>query len=246
MFIDNGSTWFNVLSDAAYARARAKNPAALRVRHRSFQWFANIVSTSHTTLDPEHSDVRILTDGTIASVYFNFVFLIDGKPENQGSETWQLLKTSDGWKIAAITYSSNPPRRDTRATAAPSFSPAARRRELRESCAQLPQPRRFAKHPVHLWHIILRTRLLAPAGQQDDGRTRCERAHGSSDLPAIDVRHSEIREHDFERLGTLLGSAEEIDALLAATGERHPMALVLQRVSQGVTQRRIIVHDEYA
>ncbi len=122
LFIDNGSTWFNVLSDAAYARARAKNPAALRVRHRSFQWFANIVSTSHTTLDPEHSDVRILTDGTIASVYFNFVFLIDGKPENQGSETWQLLKTSDGWKIAAITYSSNPPRRGP-STAAPAFSP---------------------------------------------------------------------------------------------------------------------------
>jgi hypothetical protein len=109
MFIDNGSTWFNVLSDAAYARARAKNPAALRIQHQSFQWFANSVSTSHTALDPEHSDVRILTDGTIASVYFNFVFLIDGKPENQGSETWQLLRTSDGWKIAAITYSSNPP-----------------------------------------------------------------------------------------------------------------------------------------
>jgi ketosteroid isomerase-like protein len=109
MFIDNGSTWFNVLSDAAYASARAKNPAASRVRHQSFQWFANIVSTSHAALDPEHSDVRILTDGTIASVYFNFVFLIDGKPENQGSETWQLLKTRNGWKIAAITYSSNPP-----------------------------------------------------------------------------------------------------------------------------------------
>ena len=28
MFIDEGSTWFNVLSDAAYARERAKNPAA--------------------------------------------------------------------------------------------------------------------------------------------------------------------------------------------------------------------------
>ncbi|MGB6489124.1 MAG: nuclear transport factor 2 family protein [Steroidobacteraceae bacterium] len=109
MFIDNGSTWFNVLSDTAYASARAKDPAASKVRHSSFQWFANIVSTSHSTLDPEHSNVRILTDGTIASVYFNFTFLIDGKPENRGSETWQLLKTSDGWKIASIVYSWDPP-----------------------------------------------------------------------------------------------------------------------------------------
>jgi hypothetical protein len=109
MFIDNGSTWFNVLTDAAYARARAKDPAAPKVRHSSFQWFANLVSSSHSAFDPEHSDVRILTDGTIASVYFNFVFLVDGKPENKGSETWQLVRTSAGWKIAAITYSSDPP-----------------------------------------------------------------------------------------------------------------------------------------
>jgi ketosteroid isomerase-like protein len=108
MFIDEGSTWFNVLSDVAYARALAKNPAALKLRHSSFQEFAKFVSSSHAALDPQHSKVQIHTDGTIASVYFNYVFLIDGKPENQGSETWQLVKTSDGWKIAAVTYSSNP------------------------------------------------------------------------------------------------------------------------------------------
>jgi hypothetical protein len=108
MFIEEGSTWFNVLSDVAYARARAKNPSALKVRHSSFQEFAKFVSSSHASLDPQHSNVQIRTDGTIASAYFNYVFLIDGKPENQGSETWQLVKTSEGWKIAAITYSSNP------------------------------------------------------------------------------------------------------------------------------------------
>ena len=87
---------------------RAKNPATPKVRHSSFQWFAKIVSSSHSALDPEHDNVRILTDGTIASVYFNFVFLVDGKQENRGSETWQLVNTSNGWKIAAITYSSDP------------------------------------------------------------------------------------------------------------------------------------------
>jgi hypothetical protein len=108
LFVGEGSTWFNVLSDAAYARARAKKPATSKVRHSSFQDFAKLVSSTHATLNPEHSDLRILTDGTIASVYFNFIFLIDGKPENHGSETWQLVKTDGGWKIAAITYSSNP------------------------------------------------------------------------------------------------------------------------------------------
>jgi ketosteroid isomerase-like protein len=109
MFIDEGSAWFNVLTDVEYARARAKNPAALKVRHSSFQEFAKVVSTSQAALDPQHSNVQIHTDGTIASVYFDFVFLRDGKPTNRGSETWQLVKASDGWKIAAITYSSNGP-----------------------------------------------------------------------------------------------------------------------------------------
>jgi ketosteroid isomerase-like protein len=108
MFVGEGSTWFNVLSDAAYARARAKNPAVLKVRHSSFQEFAKFVSTSQAALDPQHSNIQIHTDGTIASVYFNFVFVIDGKAENQGSETWQLVKADDGWKIVAITYSSSP------------------------------------------------------------------------------------------------------------------------------------------
>lgn len=107
MFASEG-TWFNVLTGAAYARARAKDPAAPKVRHSSFQDFAKFVTSSHATLNPQHSNVRIFTDGTIATVYFNFVFLIDGKPENHGSETWQLVKASDGWKIAAITYSSDP------------------------------------------------------------------------------------------------------------------------------------------
>lgn len=107
LFIDKGS-WFNVLSDAAYARARAKKPGALKVRDWTFQQFAKVVSSSRLAMDPQHSDVRILTDGTIGSVYFKYVFFIDGKPENQGSETWQLVKAGDGWKIAAIAYSSNP------------------------------------------------------------------------------------------------------------------------------------------
>jgi ketosteroid isomerase-like protein len=111
MFIDQGSTWFNVLSDTAYARARAKDPAALKVRRSSFQEFAKFVSSSHAALDPQHSNVQIHTDGTIASVYFDFVFNVDGKPTNQGSETWQLVKSSEGWKIIAMTYSSNRPGR---------------------------------------------------------------------------------------------------------------------------------------
>ena len=108
LFIPEGSTWLNVLSDDAYVRAKAKTPDVAKIRLGNYRKFAEFVSTSKARLDPRHSHVNIQSDETIAAVYFDFVFLIDGKPENQGSETWQLVKGAQGWRIVAITYSSNP------------------------------------------------------------------------------------------------------------------------------------------
>lgn len=109
LFIPEGSTWLNVLSDEAYARAKAKSLNAPKIRLGSYKDFANFVSNSKVSLDPRHSHVRIYTDGTIATAWFDFDFMIDGKLENRGSETWQLVKGPQGWRIAAVTYSSNPP-----------------------------------------------------------------------------------------------------------------------------------------
>ena len=109
LFIPQGSMWLNVLSDEAYARAKAKSPDAVKVRVGSYTDFAKLVSTSNASFNPTHTHLQQKSDGTIASVYFDFVFLVDGKATNRGSETWVLVKGTDGWRIAAITYSSNPP-----------------------------------------------------------------------------------------------------------------------------------------
>jgi ketosteroid isomerase-like protein len=108
LFLDHGSTWVTVLTDKAFAAARAKNASTQKVRVSSYQDFAAFVSSTKSDLDPRHADVRITSDGAVASVYFHFDFVIDGKVENRGDETWQLVKTVDGWRIVAITYSSNP------------------------------------------------------------------------------------------------------------------------------------------
>jgi hypothetical protein len=108
LFIPEGSTWLNVLSDDAYSRAREKSPGTPKVRAGSYKDFAKFVSNSRTSLNAIHTHLQIHSDGTIAAVYFDFVFQIDGKEENRGSETWQLVKSTEGWRIAAITYSSNP------------------------------------------------------------------------------------------------------------------------------------------
>jgi hypothetical protein len=108
LFIPEGSTWLNVLSDEAYARAKVKKPGIAKIRVGTYEEFVNFVLKSKVSLEPRHSHVKILSDGTIAAAYFDFEFMIDGKLENRGSETWQLVKGPEGWRIAAITYSSDP------------------------------------------------------------------------------------------------------------------------------------------
>jgi len=109
LFLPQGGMWLNVLSDDTYARAKAKSPDAVKVHLGSYIDFAKLISTSKANFNPTHTHLQQNSDGTIASVYFDFVFLIDGKEQNRGSETWILVKGSDGWRIAAITFSSNPP-----------------------------------------------------------------------------------------------------------------------------------------
>ncbi len=108
LFLPQASIWLSVLSDDAYPRVKAKSPDAVKVRVGSYADFAKLVSTSKASFNPTHTHLQENSDGTIASVYFDFVFLVDGKEENRGSETWVLVKGADGWRIAAIVYSSNP------------------------------------------------------------------------------------------------------------------------------------------
>jgi len=108
LFLPEASLWLNVLTDEAYEHVKAGTASAPKVRASNYRDFAKFVSTTTKSLDPRHTNIVIHTDGTIATVYFDFVFLIDGKEENHGSETWQLVRGVDGWRIASIVYSSDP------------------------------------------------------------------------------------------------------------------------------------------
>jgi glycyl-tRNA synthetase (class II) len=49
--------------------------------------------------------VRVDTNGAVASVWFDFDFLDDGKVTNRGSESWQMVRAEDGWKISSMLFS---------------------------------------------------------------------------------------------------------------------------------------------
>ena len=53
----------------------------------------------------EFSNLRIDSDGNIASIYFDYVYYIGDKRNNWGKESWQLVQTLKGWKISSVVYS---------------------------------------------------------------------------------------------------------------------------------------------
>ncbi len=110
MFVADGGTWFEVLGEKAYQQAKEKKHGMSRVHADDFHRFAAFVGGSKQQVEEKFSNVRIQTDGAIASVYFDFSFMMDGKVSNVGSETWQLVNTGEGWKISAMAYSSYPDR----------------------------------------------------------------------------------------------------------------------------------------
>lgn len=110
MFVADGGSWFDVLGEDAYRQIKARRPEMSRVHADNYHHFAAFVGDSKQQVEEKFSNVHIQTDGTIASVYFDFSFLMDGKVSNVGSETWQLVNTGEGWKISAMAYSSYPDR----------------------------------------------------------------------------------------------------------------------------------------
>jgi len=66
--------------------------------------FINRIASDKATIDEIISNVRIDSDGEVAQVWFDYSNLRDGYKENWGRESWQMVRTEDGWKIAAVVW----------------------------------------------------------------------------------------------------------------------------------------------
>lgn len=107
LFLADSKAWWTILGEPSYQKIKTTHPNAPRYKTGTWQEFADYVAGAKQSIEERFHNVRIETDGSIAMVYFDFEFLADGKVGNKGAETWQLLHTDEGWKIAAMMYSSN-------------------------------------------------------------------------------------------------------------------------------------------
>jgi hypothetical protein len=60
------------------------------------------IAAAPVTLDERISDPEILVDDGLANVWVRYEFYADGKFSHCGIDSFLLVKTADGWKIAAL------------------------------------------------------------------------------------------------------------------------------------------------
>jgi hypothetical protein len=105
LFLQDHDSWLSVADDAKWQKVKARNPTAPKVFPSSWKKFADSIQNGNKAVEERFYNVRIDTNGAVGAVWFDFDFLVDGEVTNRGSETWQMVRAEDGWKIGAMLYS---------------------------------------------------------------------------------------------------------------------------------------------
>lgn len=105
LFLQDHDSWLSVADDATWAKVKARHPQAPKVITSSRKEFAEFIQNAKMPVEERFYNVRIDSNGAVASVWFDFDFLVDGKVSNCGSESWQMVRAENGWKISSMLYS---------------------------------------------------------------------------------------------------------------------------------------------
>jgi len=106
LFLDKTVPWIAVVGDETLARQRAEVPDSSKIdTSDNYMAFIDWVCSTNDTIEEKLSGLAIETDGDVASVIFDYSFHKGAQLSNWGKESWQLVRTDRGWKIASVVYS---------------------------------------------------------------------------------------------------------------------------------------------
>jgi hypothetical protein len=101
-------TWQNVIGDDKLRQLRLDKPQAskaARIADKTHLSFIDGIVGDEASKAETFDNIRIDTDGEIASVTFDYRFLSDGRETNRGREAWHLVRTDAGWQIVSVIWS---------------------------------------------------------------------------------------------------------------------------------------------
>lgn len=110
LFLKEDITWSGVTTDASIERMYAARPKPemrrpFKIFSSNPRKFIGGIAADKAKVEETVSNVRIDSDGDVAQVWFDYSFVSGGHKENWGKESWQMVRTEAGWKIAAVVWS---------------------------------------------------------------------------------------------------------------------------------------------
>lgn len=107
LFNDGNVTWCAGYKDRTQAKeieAKGKVKAGSNYFSGSYKGFMRSLFRHQSTED-KFDNIKVIEDGTVASVTMDYSFWADGKMTNWGSKYLNLIKRDGKWKITSVIYS---------------------------------------------------------------------------------------------------------------------------------------------
>ncbi|MBV7536650.1 nuclear transport factor 2 family protein [Duganella sp. sic0402] len=110
LMLNSNILWSSPASDKQVAKLRAEHdPNFDGVRAGGYNDFAWFIKNAKKDIEERFYNIKITQDGDLAWVMFDYEFVGDGKVENYGVETWQMVKRGGQWKIFSVVWSTHFP-----------------------------------------------------------------------------------------------------------------------------------------
>jgi len=104
LFNDAPVTWCAAIKDRSQAKRIEKKEIKPAYFSGSYKGFLRSLFRYSSTED-KFDNIRIVEDGTVASVTMDYSFWANGKMTNWGSKYLGLIKREGKWKITSVIYS---------------------------------------------------------------------------------------------------------------------------------------------
>ncbi len=107
LFANTPIAFLSVRGAETVAYLKKKDPSTPFVEIRNYKDFIAYVAHTKNQLEEKFYNVRIRTDGSVASLSSDYSFWNNNQKSNWGEENWELVFNGRDWKIAVIIWSVN-------------------------------------------------------------------------------------------------------------------------------------------
>ena len=104
LFNDDPVTWCAAIKERSQAKRIEKKEIKPAYYSGSYKVFLRSLFR-YTSTEDKFDNIRIVEDGTVASITMDYSFWANGKMTNWGSKYLALIKKDGKWKITSVIYS---------------------------------------------------------------------------------------------------------------------------------------------